>query len=822
MNKIFSLINQFFYNLPDRMIKQRWLVLALTLVGTAIMVVGIATRFTFDPSTEGMFDDSDPAQQALDEFRSQFGSDESVFVVYQPKDGDVFSQQSLSTMRQLTNELEAAIDKGDIARAIEVNTLTNASASLDVNGSLIVQDLVPNPIPADTSAIRQLAMAQPGLALMLYSEDHKFGAFTLKTDYGTIPKESTETAISDDMFADFSLEMDTGAEVRAVDFVAEDYLAYPQTSKDLQAILMQPDYQDFTFYESGMPALMKSSLQVMTQGGILVMIMLVLIIGLLWWLLRTASAVAWPILAIVLSTVWAMGLASWIGIQMTTMIVLAIMLILAVGIADCVHVMSAYLYYRREGEDHAQSMRHAWGKTGLAIVLTTITTATGMFALSLSGISLFVEFGILGALGVAMALVFTAFLLPVLMHWWHPAKSVKNAEHGKIQALLDRVPNASKRHPWLWVVGFAIVFVISILGAMQTRVDSNMLELFRDGSPIIETYNVIDDNMAGTSNMIVMVNTQTSDGLKDPIVLQAMANLQEVLQQGYPELVTTTYSLANIVQFNNDLIAGSGEVIPKDPRATSQLLYLFDSSDPEARRQLVSDDYSRSYISVSMRNASSADYAQLSAELDSVIEQTFAPVFAKYPQASIETTGSFAMMMTLTQTLSDVQYRGLILAMVLITAVMIISMGSIQAGLIGMIPNLIPALSIFGIAGWFDIALDADTLMIVPIIIGIAVDDTIHFITHYRNLLLQGEEEETALSHTIKEVGQAVSFTTIILGVSFAILVFSIYLGLVKIGGFAAVALFIALANDLFLIPALIRIFKPRFGVKKTSGATAS
>lgn len=139
-----------------------------------------------------------------------------------------------------------------------------------------------------------------------------------------------------------------------------------------------------------------------------------------------------------------------------------------------------------------------------------------------------------------------------------------------------------------------------------------------------------------------------------------------------------------------------------------------------------------------------------------------------------------------------------------------------------MIPNLIPALSIFGIAGWFDIALDADTLMIVPIIIGIAVDDTIHFITHYRNLLLQGEEEETALAHTIKEVGQAVSFTTIILGVSFAILVFSIYLGLVKIGGFAAVALFIALANDLFLIPALIRIFKPRFGVKKTSGATAS
>lgn len=822
MNTLFIAINQFFYLLPDRMIKARWWVLALTLLGTMLMAFGIGTRFNFDQSFEGMLDEGDPAQAALDEFRRQFGSDDSIYIVYRASDGDVFSPSALATMRQLTNDIEQAIAADQLPRAVAIDSLTNIKAQVDQNGSLVAQDLVPDSIPPDTSAIRALASQQPGLELAYYSTNYQYGGFTIKTDFGVIPVAQDEAELSDDVFSDFSLTLDPSAEVRTVEFEDVDFLSYLDIMAALDEILADPAYASFEFYKSGTPALTADSFAVMNQAMMLVGLMLILVIALLWWLLRTASAVIWPILAIILSSIWAIGIASWAGMTMTTMVTLAVMLILAVGIADCVHVMSAYLFYRREGEPHDEAMRHAWGKTGLAIVLTTLTTAAGMLALSLSGLSLFVEFGLLGAMGVTLALLFTAFILPVLMHWWHPAKSVNNVEHGKIQAVLDGIPNATKKHPWVWVAGFGVLFAASLLGANQIKIDSNMMELFRDGTPIKETYRVIDENMMGTSNMIVMVDTVASEGVKDPVVLNAMWQLQQALEKQYPEYILRTYSLADVVRYNHDLLTAEGESIPTDARVTSQLLYLFDSSDPDSRRQLVSDDYSRSHISVSMRNAGSAEYAAINDEINMLIEQSFAPVYELYPDTKVQMTGTFAMMMNFTQQLSDVQFRGITIALLLITAVMIVSMGSIQAGLIGIIPNLIPALSIFGIAGWFGIAMDGDTLMIVPIIIGIAVDDTIHFITHYRNLLLKGEEEETALRHTIKEVGQAVTFTTIILGISFAVLLGSAYLGLAKVGGFAAMALFIALANDLYLIPALIRIFKPRFGVKKPNGVTAS
>jgi hypothetical protein len=116
--------------------------------------------------------------------------------------------------------------------------------------------------------------------------------------------------------------------------------------------------------------------------------------------------------------------------------------------------------------------------------------------------------------------------------------------------------------------------------------------------------------------------------------------------------------------------------------------------------------------------------------------------------------------------------------------------------------------------GLLDIPLDTDTLLIAPLIIGIAVDDTIHFISHYRMAVVVSGNMRLALINTIKEVGQAVTFTTLILGCGFYMLSFSDHLGLAKIGNFGSLAIFVALLCDLLFFPALIMIFKPKFGQK--------
>ncbi len=135
------------------------------------------------------------------------------------------------------------------------------------------------------------------------------------------------------------------------------------------------------------------------------------------------------------------------------------------------------------------------------------------------------------------------------------------------------------------------------------------------------------------------------------------------------------------------------------------------------------------------------------------------------------------------------------------------------------IPNLIPATLTFGLLGLFGIPLDSDTIIIAPVIIGIAVNDTIHFISHYRGEVLKNRDIRKAIQNTLQEVGQAISFTTLILECGFFIMSFSSNTSMIKVGIFGSLAIFAALFCDLFLIPALILVFKPKFLTKVQKAA---
>jgi len=227
----------------------------------------------------------------------------------------------------------------------------------------------------------------------------------------------------------------------------------------------------------------------------------------------------------------------------------------------------------------------------------------------------------------------------------------------------------------------------------------------------------------------------------------------------------------------------------------------------------VSDDYSRSHITLNAYNAGSYQYQVFFEELSADIDQVFMPLMDEYPELQVTVTGSVPLMMRAMDEIAQSQYSSFLFALAVISVIMIATLGSVQAGLIAIIPNLIPALLTFGLMGLLDIPLDTDTLLIAPVIIGIAVDDTIHFMTHYRVELIKTRDMSAALASTVHDVGRAVLFTTMVLGLGFAILSFSEYLGMAKIGMFGSLAILVALLCDLLLLPALLMIFKPRFGL---------
>ena len=296
-----------------------------------------------------------------------------------------------------------------------------------------------------------------------------------------------------------------------------------------------------------------------------------------------------------------------------------------------------------------------------------------------------------------------------------------------------------------------------------------------------------------------------------------MDSLQNRIETRYSDQVSRTNSLANIVKDTYQIMNDDDPAfyrVPDSEQMISQLLYLFNSANPEDRRSLVSDDYSRSHVSLNIYNAGSYEYQQFFEEISVDIEEVFVDARGDFPEMEIYLTGSMALLMRMMDEVANSQFSSFTLAIGVISVIMIITLGSLQGGLMAMIPNMIPALLGFGMMGLMGISLDTDTLLIAPLIIGIAVDDTIHFMTHYRVELIRTGSISESLKSTIRDVGQAVMFTTMVLGLGFALLSFSDYLGMAKMGFFGSAAIFVALLCDLFLIPAMIMIFKPTFGVK--------
>ena len=885
MKNLLLYLNHYFAKVPGQLIPYRKTVIALALLSTIFMGYG-ASRFVLDTSFDVWFSESDPAIEALDDFRDQFGSDDGLFIVYEAKDGDVFSNKSLTLVSELTEVLDnyrqisdaVWLEKygltPDIVESLthikRVQSLSNIRIQKNEDDVLSSPRLVPKKIPSNALVLSEISSEadnQPSLPLFMFSKDHRFGAISIQTDFGAIPviqELNDELSLFDDdaWTDDFDEGMDDNAVIQKIEYQSDEPGLYIPFMKAITAITEQPKMlEHFNFYPIGNSAMISLAMDTLIQAAFLLVGMVAIINLLLWSLFRSASAVVLPQLAIGLSILFVIGSLSWLNLASTTLIALTVMLIIAVGVADCVHVMSSYLFFRRDGKDHDEALSKAYGKTGVPILLTTITTMAGMSSLAVTGMPMFVQFGFSSAAGVFFAFLYTIYLLPVLLNYWHPMQIKKTqvisasrktgvrsivsllkskmlsflcffvnplAKLSKrmglnwllgaewLQPLLNRIPAFVERFRYSIAIIFVSVFIICLYGATQVKIDSNLVELYSDDVPIGQAYEIVDEHMMGTGNMEIVVDTAISDGIMDPDVLNAMNRLQNTIEENYSEFIIRTNSLADLVIDTHAIMQDSEDYrnIPDSQIAVSQLLYLFNSSNPEERRALVSDDYSKSHISVQLKNAGSNEYKEFFKDIQRDINKEFNGLIDRYPNIKVQITGSFALMMRLADDISNNQFKSLATAAVVISLLLMITLGSFQAGIMSIIPNLIPASLAFGLMGLLGVPLDTDTLMIAPLIIGIAVDDTIHFISHYRMSLAQNHNMKLALVETIKEVGQAVTFTTLILGCGFLMLTFSDYLGLAKIGTFGSLAIFVALLCDLLFFPALIMIFKPKFGQK--------
>lgn len=865
MRKLLDSLNLYFETVPDSLRAKRIFLWLFFILVTVFLSFGIP-RVNFDMTLESWFAEDDPTKIALSQFRDQFGSDDGIYIVYKAKDGDILSQASLEAIVGIREDLlsfRQRLQEGETSKlehVTRVETIASANVLQVDNDTLISRKFIGKDFPqtqSEREALRRAAWQQKNFPLLYFSKDFQYGGISIQTDLGTIPlnsstaadelSEESDEAEQEEDEMEISMEVDESAVQEIVKFEPIEMGDYIGLMEAVEEIIYKPEYTEhLEYFPVGNAPMMKVFMEMMEEMGPLFTGMLVLMAILLWILFRSLSGILWPITIVILSSLWVTGLAGWSGIVITSMITLTVLLIMAVGVADSVHILSAYLFFRNEGQDHESAMRSSFKKAALPCMMTSLTTMVGMLALTLTSISHIKVFGYSSALGVVLAFLFTAYLLPLMMDLWPPvSRKYKSGDKSPktqnvvskfskmigrkipnmasiVQKILDQILPLVEKRPGAIVMVFALVFAICIYGATRVRIDTNIIEATKEGSILRQIYQVVDTHMMGTQNLEIYLDLGKDNALQDPAVLIAMEQLQAKITEKYSKYVVRTYSLADVVKEAYQVLNEDRKemyLVPTDKNVLAQTLFLFNNANPEDRRKLVSDDYSKSHISVQLYNAGSLEYTRFFAEVQNEIEDSFAPLKNDYPQLKLSVTGGLALMMELTDYISWTQLRSISLAIGIISLILIFVFGSYLVGLLSILPNLLPSALTFGLLGLFNLPLDSDTIIIAPVIIGIAVDDTIHFITHYRGEVLKDGKIRRSLENTIREVGQAITFTTLILGCGFAVMAFSSYMSLVKVGIFGSLAIFVALISDLLFLPALILIFKPRFLTKEEKAA---
>jgi hypothetical protein len=302
----------------------------------------------------------------------------------------------------------------------------------------------------------------------------------------------------------------------------------------------------------------------------------------------------------------------------------------------------------------------------------------------------------------------------------------------------------------------------------------------------------------------------------DPAFLQEVDRFQQILHRS--PLTTQTFSIVDILKKLRRAAHpddADGHRLPGTREAIAQYLLFYETSGGKYLERLVSFNHEMVRVTARTRSLDTKSIRTYMKQVMQAAAETFDS------RIKVDLTGSLAWLMALNDLVKAGQKKSFAVAFGVITLIMMVVMRSVVLGLISMIPNVFPVLLTLGLMGFSGMYMDVEVMTTSAIILGVAVDDTIHFFTRYKAEFSRSGDYSAALGRTLATVGRPITFTTLVLLTGLSLLAFSQVLGIVKFGLLSGFAFFCALVSDFFLGPALILVLKPLGpGLKRDEGGT--
>ena len=742
--------------------KFRWLIA----IGIPLLVLALASNLKhveMDGSYRIWFGEDSKILSDYDNFRKTFGNDDGVVIVFKDENG-IFSQKALASIDRIT---QALWKTKYIARVDSLTNYQYVHANPDEPDDIVVEDFIQNidtATPAYLANRKEIATTDPLVV----------DAF--------ISKDGTTTMISARLTPKVNDESDKSLEIMTL----IDNILAPEIKRT-----------GYKYWVNGGPALNKAFTVIGTSDAMtFTPLVLVASILLLLLLFRRVSGALIPIAVVVFTFLTVLAVQVLLGYKLNNFTANLPVFIVAIGIADAVHVYSVWLLHKREGDENEEAVLQSMQKNFLPIFLTSLTTAIGFATLTISEVIPVLTLGIATASGAVLAFIISVVWMPsVLLLLKKPVKAelVQSLKEKKVLGYGKFIVNNDKKI----VLITSLLFAVVAIGLFKVKVDSNTIRYFDKSVEIRKSTEFMMENLTGPMAYEIVVDSGKKDGIKNPKFMKEVERFYTEFQAKFPE-VRHLASLMDTVKRFNKVVDGKDE-LPNSQNLIAQYLLLYSLSLPQGMEINDKMDINEQKL----RITGQMDIVDTSKDLEMI---AYIENWWEKTDYTATIQGQTYMFAHMQEDVTNTLIYSLSLAIVLVSIVMFLIFRRIKILWVFILPNILPVILVVGLMGWIGINIDIGVAIAGAIIIGVAVDDTIHFLVKYFDARKRGLNMEETFDEVLRYAGKAILFTTIILTVAFSMFAFSTFTPNQNFGIVTAFALLIAFVVDLLLLPALLSL----------------
>jgi len=720
-------------------------------------------RLRIDESAEGLMVERDPARAFYEQARQRFGSDNLTVVLV--KADDVFTPAALTAVRRLSDGLERV---AGVSRVESLTTTRNIKGEGDaLTTDPLVGAVIPT-APAELARLRADALGSRVLVGNLVAADGRATALVVYAD-----ARPGETAFN------------------------------RRFTTDVDALVARETRPGLTIYQVGAPMTKATYAQYLKadQRTIIPLSTVVLIVT-LFLAVRTLQGVVIPVVTAVVSIVWSLGLMAVTGIPLTILTAIIPSLMLAIGFTEDVHMISEYHHRLEHGDDKLTALRTMLGESAMPILVTTATTVLGFGSLITTDITMLIQFGYASAMALTANYVVTMLLLPPMLRWWAVPRRLRRvalvdeSPHGGIPRLMQRLGEFNLRWRVPILVAWGALTLASLAGWLTLRVNTDLISFFPERSAIRQRVADLSRSLAGGLAFYVVVDTGHDDGIKNPAVLRRIAGLQDHLAA--TGRVDKTVSVADYVRkMHREMHGGDPafETIPETSDQVAQYLLMLEGRELE---KFVDFKAAAANIVVRHHLTGSGDLSALLRDIERHVARDFPPTVI------VRATGEEVLFNNASDYMAVNELTSFSSTFVIIGVIHALLFMSLKAGILSLIPNVVPILMLYGFMGLVGIPLNTSTAMIATVAIGIAVDDTVHHMVTYSRQLNELHDQRRAMFETLRIEGRPIIYVSIALAAGFLTLVASNFVATVYFGVLAAFVMLVAMLAELTLTPILM------------------